>query len=192
METGIKNISDNVENVTRQNRIGLSLEKGVCGLINLHNSCFMNCVLQCMFKTVELAKYFISNDYKKNLNRKSNTNGRLAHCFAVLLKGFWSGQCSYLEPIDFRDCFKELSVGENLMNGDPQCAKEFCECFLNDGLHNHLNTEFDGRGENITSEIQRIFQLVTNKPCPDDTVNSNMFVFLELDETKKKQINFLT
>lgn len=184
VETDFENNSDDVENVTIQNRIGLGLEKGVCGLRNLGNSCFMNCVLQCMFKTVELANYFISNDYKNNLNLESDRDGSFAHCFAVLLKGFWSGQYSCLEPTDFRNCFREvIGEGGGLIDGKEQCAQEFCNYFLN-GLHEHLNLDFDGRGENITSEIRRIFQLETKKTYNGIEGNSNMVVYLPLDKSE--------
>jgi len=46
--------------------------KGVTGLQNLGNSCYLNCAIQCLSHTIDLAYYFVSGIYKEELNQKSN------------------------------------------------------------------------------------------------------------------------
>jgi len=40
--------------------------KGLCGLINLGNKCFLNSILACLSNTVKLTDYFLSCKYKKD------------------------------------------------------------------------------------------------------------------------------
>ncbi|CAL4111615.1 unnamed protein product, partial [Meganyctiphanes norvegica] len=73
---------------------------GLCGLLNLGNTCFMAAGIQCLVNTPPIAQYFFTHQHD---NQQSLDT--LAGRFSQLTHKIWSGKYSAVRPADFKDSF---------------------------------------------------------------------------------------
>ena len=111
---------------------------GLVGLKNLGNTCFINSSLQCLFNTNDLSKYFLSNYFMDEINKKNTLgyNGIIAESYAEFLNEMKTTINSVLNPIDFIKTFFRNNKSLNLRG--QQDAQEFLSILL-DSLHEDLN-----------------------------------------------------
>jgi len=119
---------------------GRKMTRGLSGLANLGNTCYLNSSLQCLSHVFPLVKYFITNEYEKHVNTTSvdSTKGVFAKEFASLLKNLWLRPypASLFQPTSFRRVL-------GLMNRDyatfqQQDAHDLL-AFVLDRLHEDVN-----------------------------------------------------
>ncbi len=56
-----------------------SSKKGLTGLQNLGNTCFMNSALQCLSNTFELTSYFLTREFERDVNKDNPLGAGLAY-----------------------------------------------------------------------------------------------------------------
>lgn len=110
---------------------------GSCGMLNLGNTCYMNCALQCLAHTPLLLTYFLSNHYVSDINKNNplSSHGKIVEEFASLLRTL-NSTYSYINPHKFKGVFEKYRP---LFSGNNQHdAQEFLSEIL-DCLHEDVN-----------------------------------------------------
>lgn len=115
-----------------------SSKPGLCGLSNLGNTCFMNSALQCLSNTPPLTEYFLTDEYKDEINRDNplGMKGEIATAYAELIRQIWSGEHSYVAPRMFKT---QVGRFAPQFSGYQQQDSQELLAFLLDGLHEDLN-----------------------------------------------------
>jgi len=143
-----------------QNEKGKSVCKGIVGLRNLGNTCFMNSTLQCLMQSPWLSKFFLTDGWKRDLNRNNplGKDGRVAEQYGALVDNIFSGDYRVVGPRDFKKVIGEFAP--RFVGWQQQDSQELL-AFLLDGLHEDLNrvkvkpytnnVESNGREDNVVA-----------------------------------------
>ena len=124
--------------------------KGLSGLRNLGNSCFMNSAIQCLSNTTELTDYFISKTFVKDFNKDSKYSP-MAKEWYRLLDGMYEENCN-ISPVSFYKTSMIIANQNDVEFGfyNQNDVQEFLVFFI-DSLHESLCKKVD---INITGSIK--------------------------------------
>lgn len=115
------------------------------GLENMGNSCYINCIVQCLLGTHELTNIFLNKSYERhiNMNSRLGSKGVLAKYFAKLTFSMYQNASHKLnekgkpvQPMEFKMACG--TINSLFRESGQQDCQEFCQ-FLLDGLHEDLN-----------------------------------------------------
>ncbi|KAM4036009.1 ubiquitin carboxyl-terminal hydrolase 50 [Anomaloglossus baeobatrachus] len=119
--------------------------KGLTGLRNLGNTCYMNAVIQCLSCTTPLVEYFFSWQFEKFVSREKK---EMVNAFANLMTDMWFGKDQYVSPEDFLSVMNKVHppFGKRIQ----QDAQELLIYTLN-ALHEDLSNNKKKAADNAGS-----------------------------------------
>jgi len=116
-------------------------KKGLCGLRNLGNTCFMNSIIQCLNNTQPFMRYILSNKFKKDLNEEKE-DYLVIEQWNEMSRSLWHKNAVFT-PVGFLKCIQKLAntKGYGEFTGFRQNdSQEFLQFFL-ECAHNALSKE---------------------------------------------------
>ena len=121
-----------------KNYLNSDSSSGICGSVNLGNTCFMNSSIACISNCTELTYFFLSGQYKKEINENSKygLKGKLAQSWYDLLYKYWVENNDSGNPKDFKYIIGEKDA--RFRGYSQQDSNEFINIFL-DTLNEDLN-----------------------------------------------------
>ncbi|KAJ3270975.1 Ubiquitin carboxyl-terminal hydrolase 2 [Borealophlyctis nickersoniae] len=126
--------------------------RGLVGLVNLGNTCFMNAVLKCLLSVAPLVDYFLEGMYEPDLRMDKEGRGQLATAFAGFVRRVMDGkEGTVVSPADFRR--QLVRVAPQFSDFSQEDAHEFMSSLIH-ALHDDLN---------------RVLQPLQYSFCCDDT-----------------------
>jgi len=122
-------------------------QKGLIGLNNIGNTCFLNSIVQCLSNTRVIKEYILSEEYVNEM--RPSVKSALMKRFAELIKNLWQGDQKSLSTHSFK---LEVDVFAPRFSGYyQQDAQEFLR-YLLEGIHNEIN-RVTSRPKPLTQEI---------------------------------------
>ena len=126
------------------------ISKGLSGLVNLGNKCFMNSVLQCLSNTLKLTDYFLSSKYKEDdidkMNNRKKEYYLILSYLNMIINGWETNQV--LKPRTFVENISKFVP--KYFSLEQQDSHE-CLMYILDLMHKGLSYEIE---VNIVGDVK--------------------------------------
>lgn len=161
-------------------------DKGLSGLMNLGNTCFINSCIQILSHTYELNDILNNDIYKQRLNKKPDTI--LLIEWDNLRKLLWNNNC-VVSPGKFIQCIQKISKIKNMpiFSGFQQNDIGEFLLFIIDCFHNSLSREIkmtiSGVPDNQTDQLAlKCFKMMENIYSKDYSEIWNLFYAVNVSQ----------
>lgn len=161
--------------------------KGLSGLANLGNTCFINSCMQVLSHTYEF-NYFLEQETYKNKFKKSDISSSLILEWDTLRKILWNENC-VVSPGQFLRTIQKVAQlkGMGLFTGYSQNDLPEFLLFLFDCFHTSLSREIkmtiSGKPENDTDVVAiKCFEMVKNMYSKEYSEIWNLFYAIHVSE----------
>ena len=122
--------------------------KGLCGLVNIGNTCYMNSIIQCLSNTVSLTDYILSGEYKddRTIENRKNKSNYVLNSYILLINNMWETN-QLIKPKSFVENMSKFHVKYFALQ---QQDSHECLLYIIDLLHKSLKYEIEIEIKGVT------------------------------------------
>jgi ubiquitin carboxyl-terminal hydrolase 8 len=136
------------------------MNKGLIGLKNRGNTCYLNTSIQCLSHLKHLSEYFLNNSYILDLNNRFNElkgknliSIKITREYAKLITELWTNNVS-INPVTFHEIIQNHN--EQFSGFEQQDSQEILSFILDnlhEGLKYNVDIKYSGSIENYVDKL---------------------------------------
>jgi ubiquitin C-terminal hydrolase len=158
-------------------------KKGIVGLSNMGNTCYLNSVIQILSNLPDFRQYLFDGSFVSNL--KPELDDSLFYQTFRIIKHLWETTAENLAPKSFKKKFVEKQ--QQFMGFEQQDSHEAMQ-FLIDNLHEEIAQPIDINIE-IPSNLNEFFE-ICNKYYNSEDKKKDIEILKFIDNNKEKALDY--